>query len=375
MPKILLVLPSLVIGGAETKTYNLIYSLKNFEKVLITQSSISGFFSDFGIKTHIFEDFNCSHPYALSPSNIFAYAKTIKKISDYEKPDIVLGIMHHASLFVTISKDIYRITPQTVITIEGNISAHFKYIKRQPTLKEKIFIKYCFTRATGIIVPSEGVREDLINNFGAKSNKVITIYNGIDIERAKELAKKEIPHKKDCAWIVTACRLNSQKDFLTLLKAFSIVRKASDARLFIIGEGELRQDIMKLVTELKLDHDVTITGFLKNPFPYIANADVFILSSFFEGFGNVIVEAMACGTPVISTDCPSGPSEIIDDGVNGFLVPVEGFHEMAQRCLEILNSNEIKKRLSYNGKKRAEDFSIHTMGKRFGEYFMNLLRS
>jgi glycosyltransferase involved in cell wall biosynthesis len=375
MPKVLLVLPSTVIGGAETKTFNLIHSLDGFYKVLVTHSPISGFFSELGIKTYILEDFDCSNPYSLSPVNIFTYANAIKKISGIETPDIVLGIMHYGALFVTASKTMSFLKYRPVITIEGNISAYFNSINRQATFKERLLLKYCFKKAEGTIVPSEGVREDIINKYGAIRKKTVTIYNGIDIEKIRESAKAAIPHKKDCPWIVTACRLNSQKDFSTLLKAFCLIRKIVNAKLFIVGEGELRNDIIRLASELKINNDVIITGFLRNPFPYIAKADVFVLSSFFEGFGNVLVEAMALGIPVVSTDCPSGPSEIINNGVNGFLVPVEGVKEMDYKCMEILTNADIRRHISNNGKIRAEDFSIYTMGKKFGEYFMNLLRT
>lgn len=375
MPKVLFVLPSNVIGGAETKTFNLIHSLDGFDKVLVTHHPISGFFSELKTKTYNLEGFNCSNPYSLSPENVFAYANAIKKISSIENPDIVLGIMHYGALFVTVSKTLSFLKYNPVITIEGNISAYFKTINRPPTLKERLLLKYCFKKAKGTIVPSEGVREDIISKYGANREKTFTIYNGIDIEKIKENAKAEIPHNKDCPWIVTACRLNSQKDFSTLLNAFSIIRKTLHAKLFIVGEGELRNDIIRLASELKINNDVILTGFLKNPFPYIAKADVFVLSSFFEGFGNVLVEAMALGIPVVSSDCPSGPSEIIENGVNGFLVPVEGVKEMACKCMEILNNFEIKRRFSDNGITRAEDFSIYTMGKKFGAFFINLLRT
>lgn len=372
LPKVLVVLPADVIGGAETKTYNLISSIRGFDKVLATQSAISATFSGLGVKIYAFDDFGCTSPYLLTPGNILAYAKAIKKISLIEKPAVILGIMHNAALFVTISKDLFFTASQAVVTIEGNISAYFTLMKRKPTFQETIMLLYCFKRAKNIVVPSEGVKNDIIANW-AKTNKITTIYNGI--EKIKKLAKEDIPHKKDCPWVVTACRLNEQKDFSTLLRAFKIVKNESKAKLLIIGEGELRNHILNLIDGMELNDDVILTGFLQNPFPYIAKADVFVLSSFFEGFGNVLVEAMALGIPTVSTDCPSGPSEIINDGVNGFLVPVEGVREMADRCIRILKNEGLKKHLSDNGIKRAVDFSIYTMGKRFEDYFNKILGS
>jgi len=372
-PKILFVLPGSAIGGAETKTFDLLNSLVAFEKVLVTHSSILKFYSGLSIKSYAFEDFQCRLPHILSPGNIFAYARAIKKISDYEKPHIVLGIMHYGALFATVAHDMFFLKSHTLVTIEGNISAYFKSINRPPSSREKFLLRYCFRRARNVFVPSEGVRADLIDNYGAKKDKVVTIYNGIDIGKIKESSGKEIPYKKDCPWIVTACRLNPQKDFATLLRAFKIVRETKKAKLLIIGDGELKDDIIRLSSELGIHDDIIMPGFQENPFAYISRADVFVLSSFFEGFGNVIVEAMALGIPVISTDCPSGPREIITDGANGFLVAPGDFKEIAARSLLILNNNDVRGSLSSNGQKRAEDFSLYAMAKGYESHIMGLL--
>ncbi|MEF9476206.1 MAG: glycosyltransferase [Candidatus Mariimomonas ferrooxydans] len=361
--KVLFVLPGTTIGGAEIKTFNLLSSLNSFNRVLITQSPIRTFYSELELDIYTFEDFGCMHPNIFSPGNIFSYARAIKKVFDLEKPNIILGIMHSGTLFVTVSQNLFFLRALPIVTIEGNISAYFKNINRPPTLKERLLLKYSFKRAKGIIVPSEGVKKDLVNHYCASEKKIITIYNGIDIENIKKASEEEITYKKDCPWIVTACRLNFQKDFDTLLKAFRIVRDKIKAKLFIIGDGELKDDIFKLSSELGLDKDIIMPGFQKNPFTYISKADVFVLSSFFEGFGNVIVEAMSLGIPVVSTDCPSGPGEIIRDKENGFLVPVRDFHEMASRFFLIFNDNGLKKNISREAQKRSQDFSINSMEK------------
>jgi len=373
--KILFILPASEIGGAETKTFNLLHSLQSFDRVLVTHSSIQNYYSKLDIKKYTFESFNCMFPHILSPNNILTYAKSIKKISDYEKPDVMLGIMHFGGLFVIAAHDIFFLKAHPVITIEGNFSAYFESINRPPSLKEKLLIRYCFTRTKGIIVPSEGVKRDLVSNYWASEKKVKTIYNGIDIEKVKELSQEGIPLKKNCPWIITACRLNAQKDFSTLLKAFRIVRDTIRSKLIIIGDGELKEDIKKLSVELNIDQDVIMTGFHENPFAYISKGDVFVLSSFYEGFGNVIVEAMALGIPVISTDCPSGPGEIITDSQNGFLVPIGDFKGMAEKCLMLLNDHDLRKIILQKGQQRAENFSLHAMRDGFEHYMMGMLKS
>jgi glycosyltransferase involved in cell wall biosynthesis len=373
-PAVVFVLPASVIGGAETKVFDLLRSLHSFERVLITQSSLVNFYADLGIKTYVFDAFHCTHPHVLTPRNIFAYARAIRTITEREKPDILLGIMHYGALFVTVAHDLFFLRAKPVVTIEGNLSAYFKSINRPPTVKESLLMKYCFIRAKGIIVPSDGVRADLIQNYSAGEEKVRTIYNGVDLERVKKASHNKILYQKDCPWIVTACRLDPQKDFATLLQAFRIIRDTTQAKLFIIGEGVLKDDIMRLSSELKVSEDVIMPGFQENPFPYISKADVFVLSSFYEGFGNVIVEAMALGVPVVSTDCPSGPREIVRDGEDGFLVSVGDAQGMAARCLLMLHDQRARERISYYGLQRAEDFSIQAMGKGFEEYLMRQTR-
>ena len=129
-PKLLFVLPGSVIGGAETKAFNLLRSLNSFDRVLVTQSPVRDFFSGLGIKIYTFEEFGCSQPHILSLNNILTYAKAIKKISGLEKPNIILGMMHSGTLFVTVAHDIFFLKTIPVVTIEGNISAYFKNINR-----------------------------------------------------------------------------------------------------------------------------------------------------------------------------------------------------------------------------------------------------
>ena len=126
---------------------------------------------------------------------------------------------------------------------------------------------------------------------------------------------------------------------------------------------------------MSLDEDILLIGFQKNPFKYISKAEVFVLSSFVEGFGNVIIEAMALGIPVISTDCPSGPGEIIDHGVNGFLVPVGDYRSIAEYILEILHNGGLRDRISQAGLKRAEDFSARKMAQNYEKHFLEIIDS
>jgi glycosyltransferase involved in cell wall biosynthesis len=134
-------------------------------------------------------------------------------------------------------------------------------------------------------------------------------------------------------------RLTVQKDFPTLIRAFARVRQKRNARLLILGEGELRSELNALVAELGLQADVALPGFVENPFVFMRHASLFVLSSAWEGFGNVLVEAMACGMPVVSTDCPSGPAEILQNGKWGRLVPVGDVQALSEALLATLEES------------------------------------
>ncbi|NLO89188.1 MAG: glycosyltransferase, partial [Clostridia bacterium] len=185
-----------------------------------------------------------------------------------------------------------------------------------------------------VVAVSQGVADDLVKTTGLMRELIKVIYNPIVTPELLEKAKESIGHP----WfkpgqppvILSAGRLTAAKDFPTLIHAFARVRAERLARLMILGEGEERPNLESLVRELGLESDVSMPEFVENPYAYMARAAVFVLSSAWEGFGNVLVEAMAVGTPVVSTDCPSGPAEILEGGKWGKLVPVGDVEKLAK---------------------------------------------
>jgi glycosyltransferase involved in cell wall biosynthesis len=131
-------------------------------------------------------------------------------------------------------------------------------------------------------------------------------------------------------------RLTEAKDFGTLIKAFAEVLKVKDCRLVILGEGEKRRELESLIESLNLVNKISMPGFVDNPYKYMRQASVFVLSSKWEGLPNVLIEAMACGTPLVATDCPSGPNEILQNGEYGLLVSVGDKDKMAEAILQQL---------------------------------------
>jgi len=150
-------------------------------------------------------------------------------------------------------------------------------------------------------------------------------------------------------------------------------QKVPDAVLWILGEGPDRPALEQQIADLSLGDSVRLLGFRDNPYSYMASADLFVLSSIFEGFGNVVAEALACGTAVVATDCPYGPSEIITDGVSGLLVPPRDPAALAEAIVRVLTDPELRSALAQEGKRRSRDFTAETISGQYAKVFEDVL--
>jgi glycosyltransferase involved in cell wall biosynthesis len=182
----------------------------------------------------------------------------------------------------------------------------------------------------------------LVSLFGIEPERVHVVYNPVVTDDIFDLARESVAHPwlaaKELPVILGVGRLEAQKDFTTLIHAFAIVRRERPCRLLILGEGNERPLLEATVHEVGLSTDVQLLGFVENPYAVMARSDVFVLSSRWEGFGNVLVEAMATGCSLVATDCPSGPREILQDGRLGPLVPPGDPAAMAAAILHSLQN-------------------------------------
>jgi glycosyltransferase involved in cell wall biosynthesis len=228
-----------------------------------------------------------------------------------------------------------------------NLSFRIQSKPRQRALPR--LMRRTYAMADAIVAVSKTVADDLGSVAGIPRHSITTIYNPVVTPNLPSRASESMDHP----WfapgappvVLSVGRLAPVKDFPVLLRAFARVRAVRDAKLIILGEGKdapetsrRRAELMALATELGVAADVQLPGFAQNPLAYMARAAVFVLSSTWEGFGNVLVEALACGCPVVSTDCPSGPAEILDRGRYGRLVPVCDDVAMAEAILATLDA-------------------------------------
>lgn len=243
-----------------------------------------------------------------------------------EKPTTLISAVNHTNIVALWAKRLAGVPTRTVVTVHNTLSASTRnaWNRRQRSLP--VMIGWFFPWADEIVAVSEGVAEDLTATAGLPRERVRVIYNPVITPELKSLAQKPLDHP----WFAPGQppvflgigRLAAQKDFPTLLRAFALVCQQRPARLLILGEGRERPQLEALIHQLGLADSVSLPGFVKNPFAFLGRSSAFVLSSSWEGLPTVLIEALALGVPIVSTNCKSGPAEILQGGRYGRLVPV-----------------------------------------------------
>lgn len=261
-----------------------------------------------------------------------------------EKPNVLLSALNHGNIICLLSKYLAASSTRSIITLHNTLSEKMKISKS--TIKQKIILlamKIFYPLANEIIAVSSGVSEDYSSIIKNIKNKIKIIYNPVIDKNLYCKSNEILEHpwfNSEYKVIISVGRLTAEKDFSTLISAFSIVTKEISAKLFILGEGHLRFYLEKQVNDLGLHSEVGLPGFVNNPYKYMAKASVFVLSSKTEGLPTALIEALALGTPIISTNCRSGPSEILDNGKFGKLVPVGDVNALAQAIITALRQEK-----------------------------------
>lgn len=364
--KIMFVIPIVGGGGAERVLLYLMEELKSekWDKILITFDEIEYYKKEIpnDVKIIILKKKRSIDFFKL----IFSLAQIIKQ----EKPDIVNSHLTYANILSLLSAMVSGYRGPIILNEHNFMSINLRQEKY--FFIKKTLIKKLYPRAAAVISVSKGARDDLIKNFRVRPEKCLTIYNPVDIERIEKMTSEPIDHPwftENIPLIISCGRLTKQKNYPLLLKAVKLTSQERDVRLVVMGDGELKSELESLALKMGLANRVEFLGFRSNPFKYLARAHVFVLSSSWEGFGNVIIEAMTCGVPVISTRCPAGPDEIIMDGKNGILVDVDNAEALSKGILRLLADVELRKKLIIEGKARAKDFQVEKIISQYEEVF------
>lgn len=256
---------------------------------------------------------------------------------------------------------------------------HTSLVKSSAYRKSRKKLLYNLKKMDKIVVVCDSMKEEFEGEYPELKEKLIRIYNPFNIKKIEKIGiqiNQQTLEEKNLLnenYIVAVTRFEKiTKDVETLIRAYNSISNEVIEKLYIIGDGPDRKDIENLIEELDLKKKVILLGIKKNPYIWMKNAEIFVHSSKSEGFGMVIVEAMICGVPVISTDCPVGPREILQDGKNGFLVPVGDSKKMSKAILKVLTDINLKNSYIENAKKRVEDFSIEKTVKDVEKLFNEL---
>ncbi len=301
----------------------------------------------------------------LGSSRILFSLPSLIRYLRREQPYAMLSMLPSANCLAVWAKVISRVSTQLIVSEQSVLSiasktSHDMRVKLLPTL-----MKWTYPLADNIVAVSSGVADDLASCINLKRSSIKVIYNPVVSQSLIDASRQPIDHpwfkSNQPPVIVSVGRLVKLKDYETLIRAFHIVQQTRTSRLVILGEGEERKALEKLISDLGLNDSVQLLGFVDNPYPYIRGASVFALASHWEGFGNVIVESLACDTPVVSADCPCGPSEILEGGKHGKLVPVGDSKAMANAITETLTTQTVQ--LS----DRADSFKVNRIVEQYSQ--------
>jgi glycosyltransferase involved in cell wall biosynthesis len=289
------------------------------------------------------------------------YLPSFTSYLNIQRPDIVFSAFTDINLVALLASRLAKGLVPIVVSEHENwrehiqgITGHTKWKWRFPPTE----LAQLYSEAKGIVAVSHGFAKEVSGITGLDLKKISTIYNPVVSKELIRQSKKEVEHQwfkeKEFPIILGVGRMVPQKNFSLLIRAFARVNKDRLCKLVILGDGKERHHLQQLVHAYDLSNHVDFPGFVDNPYAYMARADIFVLSSDVEPLGNVLIEALACGCPVVSTDCPSGPAEILQHGQYGPLVPVNDEKALAEAILSVLNNPPDSLWL----KERSMDFTV-----------------
>jgi glycosyltransferase involved in cell wall biosynthesis len=297
-----------------------------------------------------------------------------------EQPDVIYSAKTLVNLAAILANRLAGQSCRIVVSEHIHLSTYLQHeaINRKWRLWP-ILARGIYRWADKVVCVSMKISQDIQARLRLPPSKISVIYNPVVDDLMLKKASAVINHpwfasNREKPVILAIGRLTRQKGFPYLLRAFAQVRNTIPTRLVILGEGEEYEVLLDLTRTLGIHQDVALLGFQENPYAYMAKSDAFVLSSLWEGLPTVVIEAMACGVPVVATRCPSGPEEIIMDGVNGLLIPPADTEALADAIIRLLSNPEMAQKLALAAKRRAEDFSVEKIVPQYERLFDSILR-
>jgi glycosyltransferase involved in cell wall biosynthesis len=285
-----------------------------------------------------------------------------------ERPDYLVSTGTGINCIAVWATRFARTDTRSIIRIQTTLSQSFENKARASHHVLPWIVKATYPAAGTVVANSSGVAADVADLTRLDRDEVRVIHNPTVTDELFDLADEPVELPWDEVGgdlIVTAGRFVPVKDFGTLLRAFASYAASREARLIMLGQGELREELETLAVDLGIGDSVWFPGFVDNPYAYLRLADLFVLSSRWEGLPNTVIEALACGTQVVATDCPSGPAEILRNGEFGTLVPVSNSDALAEGMATELSTDRDAETL----RERARDFSLDTITDEYVQLF------
>ena len=292
------------------------------------------------------------------------------------KPDVIIGFTTPIVRFMLSAKLFCSTQTRYVAVEQNNVSLNIiqSYRPGINTLMQW-FTRLLYNTADKIATVSEGIKERIINDYKIDPQKCLTIYNPVNISRVQQLAS-QLAKKKlidDKVYLVAVGRLVPQKGYEDMIEAIRLVNRETPCKLLILGEGPLRKTLEEKVFSLGLTDTVLMPGFVEKPWPYLSAATLFLSTSHWEGFSLAHIEAMACGVPLVLTNCDYGPKELVLSQEIGTLVSVGDISQIADRIKELLLDERKRKRIASNARQYVNKFDSLVIAQQYEKMIENIL--
>ena len=370
MKRILFVTRNLILAGAQKHIVDLANGLsrKGFKIAILvfdTKGRDGARIKDIDSEIEIISP----HGNYLRPFFLGGTYEAVKAIRKW-RPDVLCSMLWSTKTMVVI---LGRLLKTKVVLVESGSP-----LRTLENRKHKSFTffyrKKTYRFADVVVAVSKGSAQATKELY--RLREVEAIHNGIDIEeiRTKSKVAGDALHEyfyDNVTVLVATGRLSKVKGYKYLLEAFSIVNKTTEARLIIVGDGNLKDELWQIAKSLGIDQKIDIVG-EREPYGYMRHADIFVLSSLYEGFAIVLLEAASLGLPIVSTDCNYGPNEIIENGRSGLLVPVADSAKLASSIIRLVEDKKLRSSLALEAEKRSEYFTLDRMVSSYGKVFLDL---
>ena len=364
-------LPSLAGGGAERAAVQILNALddRGWERSMYLFRREGPYLGDVSPSVRL---------YAGTKDSRVGRWRALRRFVRETRPDVVVSFLSYVSVLTAVkaaavgARVVFnQQTPMSAFLTDGD----YPWRRRWHRHVFATVTRAGYAAADLIVTSSQGVADDLVAAFGVARARVRVVHNPVDVEAVTVAAQEPIDPVHAAAWqrpvIVAAGRLAEAKNYPLLIETLALLRTRVPARLFILGQGDEDRAIRALVAARGLGDAVVLCGFQKNPWKYIARADVFALTSHYEGFGNVLVEAMACGVPLVATSSP-GTREIVEHGINGLLVDDHTPEAVAAALDEVLSVPGCRQKLAEGARASVSQYALPMIARDYESVFREL---